>query len=95
MIFENHREFGRIQKQLGHEAPNRQRWKQICAVLGCDEGARLRVLSQTGVHWVCSNVNPALKAILLLESHFRNGCDLLRVMHAPFERSLAILAPPR
>ena len=32
----DHREFGRIQKLLGHEAPNRQSWKQICAVLGCD-----------------------------------------------------------
>ena len=34
--FLDHREFGRIQKLLGHEAPNRQSWKQICAVLGCD-----------------------------------------------------------
>eukprot|EP01043_Picozoa_sp_COSAG02_P004672 COSAG02_NODE_123_length_35269_cov_51.697526_28_plen_676_part_00 len=34
--FLNHREFGRIQKRLGHEAPNRLRWMQICAVLSCD-----------------------------------------------------------
>jgi hypothetical protein len=39
--FLSYREFGSIQKALGHEAPNRQRWKQICAVLSCD--------AQTGV----------------------------------------------